>query len=258
MILSISTNQYPATDLGYILHKHPDKFHTFDLSVGKAYVFYPEISEEKTTISLLLDIDPIEMVRGGKNIAGDSFALGHYVNDRPYVASSFLSVAIAKAFSTAMNGTCKFNPELVQKKIPFEISITSLPAATEGKVYIDKSHEWQMQSISDICEGATKLFLKTPYKIVSVNDPISCEELIEWWLTLTQNGGEGMVVKPFDFISHSSDGLLQPAIKCRGSEYLRIIYGQEYDTPENLQRLKNRGLSGKQSLAICVHSSGAW
>ena len=71
-------------------------------------------------------------------------------------------------------------------------------------------------------------------------------------------GREGMVVKPFDFISHSSDGLLQPAIKCRGSEYLRIIYGQEYDTPENLQRLKNRGLSGKQSLAICVHSSGAW
>lgn len=79
MILNISTTHYPATDLGYLLHKHPDKFQTLELSVGKAHVFYPEMSEEKTTISLLLDIDPIEMVRGNKNLSGDGFSLGHFM-----------------------------------------------------------------------------------------------------------------------------------------------------------------------------------
>jgi hypothetical protein len=89
MILNITTTHKPATDLGYLLHKHPDKFQTLELSVGKAHVFYPEKSEEKTTVSVLLDIDPIDMVRGARNLGGDGFALGHYVNDRPYVASSF-------------------------------------------------------------------------------------------------------------------------------------------------------------------------
>jgi len=77
MILTISTTHNPATDLGYLLHKHPDKFQTFDLSVGKAHVFYPEKGEEKTTICLLLDIDPIDMVRSARNLGGESFALGH-------------------------------------------------------------------------------------------------------------------------------------------------------------------------------------
>jgi hypothetical protein len=79
---------------------------------------------------------------------------------------------------------------------------------------------------------------------------VSYDEAVNWWLDLTGNGGEGMVVKPYDFIAYDPEGLLQPAVKCRGSEYLRIIYGPEYDAPENMERLKNRGLSRKQSLAI--------
>ena len=104
--------------------------------------------------------------------------------------------------------------------------------------------------IAGICKGDDKLFLATRYKIVDLNDNASCDEAVQWWLNLTSNGGEGMVVKPYDFIAYGSDGLLQPAVKCRGHEYLRIIYGPEYDAPENMKRLKNRGLSRKQSLAL--------
>ena len=110
MILNITTTHTPASDFGYLLHKHPDKFQTFDLSVGKAHVFYPEMKEKRATVSLLLDIDPIDMVRGARTIGGEGFALGHYVNDRPYVASSFMSVAIAKVFSSALNGKCNERP----------------------------------------------------------------------------------------------------------------------------------------------------
>ena len=141
MLLNITTTHRPATDLGYLLHKHPDKFQTIELSVGKAHIFYPEKSETKTTISLLLDIDPIDMVRGARNLGNDGFALGHYVNDRPYVASSFMSVALAKAFSSAMNGNCKEKPELVDVKLSFEVTLAVLPAPKGGELLIRKFFE---------------------------------------------------------------------------------------------------------------------
>jgi len=130
------------------------------------------------------------------------------------------------------------------KLAPFHI------LATEGQVHVDKTHAWHMDNIAEICAGDPKLWMPTPYKVVDLNDAQSYQAAIDWWTTLTQKGGEGMVVKPFDFVSYGSEGLLQPAVKCRGSEYLRIIYGPEYDLPENIVRLKNRGLSRKQSLAI--------
>jgi 3' terminal RNA ribose 2'-O-methyltransferase Hen1 len=141
MILSITTTHYPATDLGFLLHKHPDKFQTLELSVGKAHVFYPEKSNDKTTICLILDIDPIDMVHGARHLGSETFALGHYVNDRPYVASSFMSVAISKAFSSAMNGKCKDKPELVDIKFPFEVTIAVLPAPKGGEILIRKLFE---------------------------------------------------------------------------------------------------------------------
>jgi protein phosphatase len=130
------------------------------------------------------------------------------------------------------------------KLAPFHI------LATERQVHVDKTNEWHMENIAEICKGDTKLFMATPYKIVNLNDHTSFDEAVNWWMELTKKGGEGMVVKPYDFISTGTEGLLQPAVKCRGSEYLRIIYGPEYDLPENIERLKNRGLSRKQSLAI--------
>lgn len=122
--------------------------------------------------------------------------------------------------------------------------------ATEGAVHVDKTHQWHLQTIAEMVKGDTKLFTATPYKIVNLTDGASYNEAVDWWMELTAKGGEGMVVKPYDFIATGTEGLLQPAVKCRGHEYLRIIYGPEYDLPENMERLKARGLSRKQSLAI--------
>src|SRR4051812_19848883 len=98
MYLTISTTHRPAIDLGYLLHKHPDRFQSFELSFGKAHVFYPEASEERCSAVLLLDIDPVGLVRGKGGPSGDSGPLDQYVNDRPYVASSFLSVALSQVY----------------------------------------------------------------------------------------------------------------------------------------------------------------
>lgn len=136
MLLTICTRHQPATDLGYLLHKHPDRFQSIDLSLGKAHVFYPEVSEQSCTVALLLDINPIDLMRSARNLSGDSFSLGNYVNDRPYVASSFLSVALSKAFSSAMNGRCKDKPELVDQALPLEVRLTSLPAPKGGEALI--------------------------------------------------------------------------------------------------------------------------
>jgi len=141
MLLTISTTYKNASDLGFLLHKHPDKIQSVDLSIGKAHIFYPENSKERTTVALLLDIDPIDMVRGKRIRVGKGFSLAQYVNDRPYVASSFLSVALSKAFSTAMNGRCKNKPELVEVKMPFEIKISVLPAPKGGELLIEKMFE---------------------------------------------------------------------------------------------------------------------
>lgn len=135
MLLTISTTHRPATDLGYLLYKHPDKLQSVELSHGKAHIFYPEATEEKCTVALLLDIDPISLVRNTKGPSGEGFALEHYVNDRPYVASSFMSVAIAKAFSTAMNGTCRDRPKLVDQPLPLETTISVLPCRG-GEVFL--------------------------------------------------------------------------------------------------------------------------
>src|SRR5262245_60062622 len=125
MLLAISTTHEPATDLGFLLHKHPERFQSFDLSFGKAHVCYPEVTTSRCTAALLLDVDPVGMVRG-KN-RDQSFLLGHYVNDRPYVASSFMSVAIAQVFGSAMSGRCKDRPELVNTALPLTARIEVLP-----------------------------------------------------------------------------------------------------------------------------------
>ncbi|QDT48990.1 hypothetical protein Pan258_30370 [Symmachiella dynata] len=125
MLLTITTTQHPATDLGYLLHKHPDRLQSFDLSFGKAHVFYPEVSEDRCAACLLLDVDPVGMVRG-KN-RNQNFLLGHYVNDRPYVASSFMSVAISQVFGSALGGRCNDRPELATTPIPLTARIDVLP-----------------------------------------------------------------------------------------------------------------------------------
>ncbi|RCS54012.1 3' terminal RNA ribose 2'-O-methyltransferase Hen1 [Bremerella cremea] len=125
MLLSITTNHQPATDLGFLLHKHPDRLQTFDLSFGKAHVFYPEAAEDQCTACLLLDVDPVGMARSKNRSRGD--LLGHYVNDRPYVASSFMSVAISQVLGTALAGRCKDRPDMANTPLPLETRIDVLP-----------------------------------------------------------------------------------------------------------------------------------
>ncbi len=122
--------------------------------------------------------------------------------------------------------------------------------ATEGRVHVHQNHLWHMQVLAKICEHDSRLLLATRHRLVDVSSPDSEQAGIQWWSELTAHGGEGMVVKPLEFIVKSSKGLVQPAVKCRGPEYLRIIYGPDYDSASNLPRLKSRGLGAKRSLAL--------
>ncbi len=181
MLLTITTTYSPATDLGFLLHKHPDKFQSVDLAMGKAHIFYPESSEDKTTAALLLDIDPIDMVRGTRNLSGKGFALAQYVNDRPYVASSFMSVAMSKAFSTAMNGICKAKPELVETKIPLEAKISVLPAPKGGETLIKKIFEplgYQIKLKQHILDTQFTDWGNSKYFTLELSQTIKLQELL--------------------------------------------------------------------------------
>lgn len=125
MLLTLTTTHQPATDLGYLLHKNPAKCQSFPLSFGQAHVFYPEAAEDRCTASLLLDVDPVAMVRGRGGVS--QTVLAQYVNDRPYVASSFMSVAIAQVLGSALDGRSKERPELAKSPIPLEAAIEVLP-----------------------------------------------------------------------------------------------------------------------------------
>lgn len=126
MLLTVSTTHRPATDLGFLLHKHPERVQEFKQSASTATVFYPEASEERCTAALMLDVDPVRLARSrGKNAS--DFSLAQYVNDRPYTASSLLAVAMADVFSTARGGRCNARPELAATAIPLEIEIPVLP-----------------------------------------------------------------------------------------------------------------------------------
>lgn len=126
MILTITTTHQPATDLGFLLRKNPNRCQSFELSFGKAHVFYPEANQDRCTAALLLDIDPIGLVRS-RGPSGDGFNLKQYVNDRPYVASSFLSVAISQVFGSALSGKNSTHTELAAQKIPLEAGISVIP-----------------------------------------------------------------------------------------------------------------------------------
>ena len=127
MLITLSTTHRPATDLGYLLHKHPGRVQTFEQSFGVATVFFPEATEERCTAALMLEVDPIGLVRRGHGSASDHAPLEQYVNDRPYVASSFLAVALGDVFRSAVAGRSKERPELAQTAIPLEASIGVLP-----------------------------------------------------------------------------------------------------------------------------------
>ncbi len=124
MLLTVTTTHVPATDLGFLLHKHPEKHQVFDLPFGRAHVFYPEATVERCTVALVLDVDPVALVRGRQGSVGG--LIDQYVNDRPYAASSLLSVGLRRVFSSALSGRSDQRPELAAAEIPLEARLTPL------------------------------------------------------------------------------------------------------------------------------------
>ena len=153
--------------------------------------------------------------------------------------------ALANHFTDAYRQYCWSVNSLDDYKLaPFHL------LATDGKTYFDKDHIWQMETIHNICQSDPTFLLATPYKIVDLQKNETEQLAISWWEQMTKKGGEGMVVKPLNFIERYSGKIVQPAIKCRGREYLRIIYGADYTMPKNLKALKKRGLGRKRSMAL--------
>ena len=152
---------------------------------------------------------------------------------------------LAERFARAYRNYCWPVESLRDIRIaPFHVM------ATEGSVHADKDHVWHMNTISSFVPEDNGVLMRTPFHVVDFADPATEVAATTWWESLTDAGGEGAVVKPLAFVPTNSRGLLQPAVKCRGREYLRIIYGPEYTLPEHLDRLRERGLSGKRSLAL--------
>jgi protein phosphatase len=129
------------------------------------------------------------------------------------------------------------------KLAPFHI------LASEGAVHTDKPHTWRMETIAKLCGVGPQILFATPFEIVDLQNETSTADAVAWWTEMTAQGREGMVVKPLNFIAEGQRGITQPAIKCRGAEYLRIIYGPKYLLPENLERLRSRNVGAKRSLA---------
>lgn len=158
MLLTVSTTHRPATDLGYLLHKHPDRVQQFRQSFGTATVCYPEASEDRCTAALLLEVDPVRLARGRAKGMPD-FSLGQYVNDRSYAASSLLGVAMADVFSTARSGRCTSRQELADSAIPLEIGIPALPCRGGPEI-------------------ARRIFGPLGWQVAA--DPIALDEHLDW------------------------------------------------------------------------------
>jgi len=140
MLLTLTTTHHPATDIGFLLRKNPARPQSFDLTFGKAHVFYPEATLERCTVALLVDVDPVGLVRNRRGPSGEGGALEQYVNDRPYAASSFLSVAIAEVFGSALSGKSRERPELANTPLPLRAVFSALPCRG-GEEFLRKLFE---------------------------------------------------------------------------------------------------------------------
>lgn len=178
MLLTITTTHRPAADLGYLLHKHPGKFQSFDLSFGQAHAYYPEVGDDRCTACLLLDVDAVGLVRG-RNPDQD-FLLAQYVNDRPYVAGSFLSVAIAQVFGSALNGRCKDRPELVTTPLPLEAKLDVLPVRG-GEAFLRAVFEplgYEVEAVRHPLDERFPEWGESPYFSVTVRRTVTLADLL--------------------------------------------------------------------------------
>ena len=180
MLLTITTTRSPATDLGYLLHKHPDRCQTFDLSFGGAHVFYPEANDQRCTAALLLDVDPVGMVRNRRGPSGERGTLDQYVNDRPYVASSFLSVAIAQVYSSALGGRCKERPELIDQSWPLEARLAVVPCRGGEAILRDLFEPlgYEVEAVRHALDAKFAEWGESPYYTVTLRSERPLRELL--------------------------------------------------------------------------------
>ena len=180
MLLTLTTTHTPATDLGYLLHKNPARAQSFDLSFGQAHVFYPEATEDRCTAALLLDVDPIALVRGQSARSGEGRTLAQYVNDRPYVASSFLSVAIAQVLGSALGGRCKDKPEIAQIALPLEARLAVVPSRG-GEELIRRLFEplgYTVETVSYPLDEQFPEWGQSPYFSVTLSATVRLADLL--------------------------------------------------------------------------------
>ncbi|HKG80591.1 MAG TPA: 3' terminal RNA ribose 2'-O-methyltransferase Hen1 [Pyrinomonadaceae bacterium] len=180
MLLTITTTRQPATDLGYLLHKNPARLHSFPLSFGQAHVFYPEATNDRCTAALLLDVDPVGLVRNRKGPAGEGGTLDQYVNDRPYVASSFLSVAISRVLGSALGGRSKNRPELAATPMPLQAKISVLPCRG-GEAFLRRLFEplgYQIIAERHPLDTTFPEWGESAYYTVELNGEVSLQDLL--------------------------------------------------------------------------------
>jgi 3' terminal RNA ribose 2'-O-methyltransferase Hen1 len=181
MLLTITTMHRPATDLGHLLRKHPGKVHEFSLNFGRASVFYPEATEERCTAALLVEVDPVGLVRGRRGPAGEGRQLEQYVNDRPYAASSFLSVAIAEVFGSALAGKSKDRPELAETAIPLEAKLPTARFRGQGDEFIRKLFEPLGYSVDlqrHVLDEASPAWGLSPYYALTLRGTVTLQQLL--------------------------------------------------------------------------------
>lgn len=179
MLLTLTTTHVPATDLGYLLAKHPDRLQTFDVTGGlRAHVFYPEATPERCTAALLLAVDPVALVRRPQGT--DDFALAGYTNDRPYVASSFLSTAIARVFGAALGGRSRERPDLAAQAIPLEATLAVVPARG-GESLLARLFEplgYAVESVAQPLDAAFPDWGDSPYHTLTLRGCVRLAELL--------------------------------------------------------------------------------
>lgn len=180
MLLKITTTYQPATDLGYLLGKHPGRFQTKELNFGKAHVFFPEANEKRCTAALLLDLNSINLAKAHQRKVRGHVALAHYVNDRPYAASSFLTTAMTKVFSSALNGSCRDRPELVSTKLPLVAEITAVPSRG-GEAMIRRFFEplgYEISLQNQLLDEQFPTWGDSPYFKITLTHMITLQELL--------------------------------------------------------------------------------
>jgi 3' terminal RNA ribose 2'-O-methyltransferase Hen1 len=239
MLLSITTTYQPATDLGYLLGKHPGRFQTKALPFGNAHVFFPAATETACTACLVLELNPVELLKSGTNHFDGGFQLEHFVNDRPYVASSFLTTAISKVFGSALNGNCKERPELAEMPIPLIVDLPCLPARG-GEALVRKFFEplgYGVDVTQHPLDDQFTTWGNSPYFTVRLQQTIKLQDLLSHLFVL---------IPAIDHNKHYHMGKEEiEKLLDKGGEWLKAHPEQEYITR---RYLKNRSALANEAI----------